>query len=403
MHRLLLLLILLVASHAAETGIVDMPVRYINRDMITYQDLQERVALGLRARNARPPQDMQTKNLLLSQALDALTEEILLIQEAEKMGIHFPQGVVQADVRREWEEKQQVLNPQIMAELVRQRMRSIKIQTIMRHYLQMAPSIRPKDIEKYYEKHQATYKRPARWHLYQIMVLPADQQDRVKIFNNLRKIFTRIVENNDEKINAVITEEKTQAYLKFKAGSAEQISFLSDIAKQLLAVDIKDPGPVTRVLLEDAKRWSIAADALRDKPAVVALMNKLHAELSALEPEQRIEKFQEFADSYSVGLGAKQGGDLGLVELATQNADYQAQLEKLNAYELSPVFWSGKAAVLLMATTKEAPQIRTFNEVNGEIRKLLENQQQQAVRMDLVKQLKSQAAIIDIKQKSAPK
>lgn len=396
MLRSLLLLVCLMPVIAAEAQVIDLPVRYINRDMITYQDLKERAQLNLVRRKRQPPRTLEENEQLLNETLEELTEESLILQEADRLGVAIPEDRIYQEVRQRLAQEQQVPDPKVLSELVKQRTRTLKMQFVIQHYLRMAPPVRPLDIEAYYKEHRDSFSRPARWHLYQIMVMPASRAEIKNAYNNLTAIYRGILDSPEAEIKALINDQVTQEFLALKAGSIEQIRFLADICDQLLALEVEDPGPVTRNLLESARRWSTAARALRDKEAVTALMQKLSDELLALEPEQRLTRFQELANTYSVGLGAGQGGDLGLVELESQHQAYQEQIQKLDDHSLSPVFWSGRAAVLLYVSHREEAVQRSFTEVNGEIRKILEGQQHIDVRDDLISQLRDQAHIVNV-------
>lgn len=382
---------------ASEARILDKPMRYVERDLITLHDIQERLLLRLRAEKRQPPQDRKELEQLHIDALEEITDETLLLQEADRMGFSLTPSMVYDDVRKQWEESNQVPDPRVLADIVKARIRTIKIQTVIRHYLDMAPSIRPLDIQAHYEEHVDDFSRPARWRVYQILMVPSDANQQQRVFEQLLVVYRGIQDSKIEAITSLVTEETSKAFLAMEFGGNKQIQFLIKICDSLLALELEEPGPVTAELLAHAKKWSEAATALRSKESITELLEQLREDLLAIEDDdERLQLFTEKADAWTMGLGAGRGGDLGKVELESQPPAVQEQLPKLNAGDVSPVFWSGEGAILLYIDEKESALKRGFNEVNGEIRKYLEKRQQEAIRLDLIKQLRDQSTILDL-------
>ena len=382
---------------ASEERLIDKPMRYVERDLITLHDVQERLLLRLRAEKRQPPQDRKELEQLHIDALEEITDETLLLQEADRMGLSITPSLVYDDVRKQWEESNRIPDPRVLAEIVKTRIRTIKIQTIMRHYLDMAPSIRPLDIQAHYEAHIDDFSRPARWRVYQILMVPSDANQQQRVFEQLLAVYRGIQDSKIEAIKALVTEETSKSFLAMEFGSSQQIAFLINICDALLALELAEPGPVTAELLAHTKEWSVAARALRSKETVNEMLGQLREDMLGLESDdERLQLFTEKADAWTMGLGAGRGGDLGKVELESQPRAVQEQLPSLKAGDVSTVFWSGQGAILLYIDEKEAALKRGFNEVNGEIRKYLEKRQQEAIRLDLIKQLRDQSTILDL-------
>ena len=200
--RVFVVLFLLARLTAADAQVVDKPVRYIERDMITLQDVQEHLLMKLRAQKQGIPNDRKALEALHIESLEHLTDETLLIQEADRMKLEVSEQLVYADVAKQLEEAQQVPDPRVLAAMAKQRMRMIKIHTVTKYYTDMAPNIRPEDIEHYYEEHDDNYQRPARWDVYQILMIPSDRQSNKRVFDGLVNVYKLIQDNPQAEIKA---------------------------------------------------------------------------------------------------------------------------------------------------------------------------------------------------------
>lgn len=387
-------------SDGAGTGegmVFDRPVRYVNQSLITMQDVQQRIYENLQMEKRKIPKNPAELKKLDDRALRELTHEELVLQEADRLGLEISERMINEDIRERMQQAKQEVDLATLAELAKRQMRNTRIQVVVRHYLQMAPSIRPLDIKAYYDKNIHQYRRPARWHLFQIVVAPADAQQKERVFNGLLAVYRAVKDNQHPKIKDLLEDESVKKIATLEFACKEQIECLRALCEQVHNIEVENSGAVTKRLQEQAKRWHIAAEKLRDAEQVTALLESVRTEMKKIEdPEKRLHYFTQQADTLSMGLGAGRGGDMSYVEKESQNESIQQQLEKIEIGIASEIVWFKGSAFLLYVSEKEAAVQRSFSDVSGEILKVLEKRQRVAVRHDIERQLLKDSSIVDV-------
>ncbi|NRA38358.1 MAG: SurA N-terminal domain-containing protein [Planctomycetes bacterium] len=382
-----------------EEGILfDRPVRYVNQQLITQQDVETRVLENLQiAGRTRFPTNPNEVKKIKDQALLELTYEELVLQEAERLGLQISFKLISEDVRTRVLEAGREPELATMAELAKRQMRSTKIKIVIRHYLNMAPSIRPADINTYYQKNINQYRRPARWHLYQIVMNPSGIDQKKHIFKNMMVIYRAVLGSQQAEIKDLLDNQATTTFSVMEFGGDEQMVFLSNLCQKVIELEIENMGGRSHKLKETAQRWHTAAENLRSKEQVTQTLQTVLDALNKIDdPEKRLTYFKEQANLLSIGLGATQGGDLKYIEKDPEQIEVHQHLDGLALSTPSSIIWSKKSAYLLFVPEKEEAVQRGFSEVSGEILTLLEKRQQAAVKHDIEKQLFEAASIVDI-------
>jgi parvulin-like peptidyl-prolyl isomerase len=397
MIRILVLSVLFLVGVAAEQ-VVDRVVRYVNADIITAGDQWDQMRLQVERarREGRPlPEDEAAWLAFRDRVLDELTDELLKVQEAERMGVQIDERPLKRQLRQR--ARAMGWNLAVQSRMLEREVREQKIGALENYFAQSAADIGPQELAAAYQSRRGDFTRPARFHPYRLLLRATPQADRDRLFQVLLEVFKQAQVDPEPAIQAVVTAERRKDYIAKRADAPAQQALLLAVAADVLAAAPAEPRAATRQLLELARTAVEAQAALLDRAQIEQTLEALRQELVAIEdPAARVEAFIAAVKRIGMGPQAKLGGDVGWQAPGQLVAPYDAGAATLGAGESSPVLGDGDAvAVVLVAERQEARQ-RPLAEVSAELRKLLERERRLAMVERLASSLRARAHIQDL-------
>ena len=397
--RVLLLCLCLVslaaADNAVQSIVADRVLRYVNGDIITRIELHQRFADKLRAmeqQNVPVPNTLAERQQLLDDTLEELTDEMLLIQEADRLGVAINDRDLRRSVRAEAERANYSLQQQ--AYLLEVRSRVERVKAVLGYYRGRLPLVSPQDLAEAYTERVDEFTMPARRRVYRVIVRPDGRDVMVKLRQELLDCYRRALADPDERIKAVVSAEVTDAYVAAHADPERQLAILLDVASAIDALELPvDAAPQSIETRRRARDLVERHANLRDADGARQALVTLRAELAAItDPVERVNAFKTAAGDLNPGSRP----DLGWVEPGSQDDETEAVLANVKAGELSPVYEvQGGYGLVLLADAEEARQ-QSMAEVSAQLTSRLEFERFAELKDRLVADLRDRAAIQDL-------
>ncbi len=390
---------MIVAGLPAQEGretVADRAVRYVNDDIITLGDLNRQIGfrlLDLRRRGRPPPATVDEVDTMRREMLEQMTEEILLVQEADDRGVRLDKEAIRRDML-EWAEENGIHRIGQQAVELERRYRKQKINFILYSHGQKYPAVRPSDIREYYREHRDDFRRPARSDVLRILMRPSSAEERRMVEEMLRRGFRLVQEAPHPDVKATIDEEILNSYID--ADDAERIGVLVTSLRSAREAAPADPDRATAALVAELDRILTAWDALRDRESVTEEMEAFRTELLTIpDPDRRAERFAAIARQRSQGTDATRGGSLGWIEPGDQSEAFDAVAfaETATTGNVSEVFWDGPFACLLLIRASEPGHILGLAEASARIQSILGKRQAERIRDELLISLRKRALI----------
>ncbi|MDA3959773.1 MAG: peptidylprolyl isomerase [Planctomycetota bacterium] len=396
MVRIACLCLLLAAPLLAEEQVVDRVVRYVNADIITAGDIWERARAKadlMKRRGESLPSDPASWEAFRTEVLDDATEELVLVQEADRMGILIDDRPLKRQIRIEASRYSETLAHQ--SRLLEVRIRQSKIRTVKRYFANVHVS--PEDVARAYESRKADFQRPTRHHAFRILVRPSTETQYEAISQRLLGVFRQSQVDPTAEIAAVVTPEVRRSYLDSRDAPQQRLDILADVAAQILAAAPQQPGKDTELLLEQARVSLQGIEKLRSPQQVREMLEALAGEVSAIsEAAARREAFVAAARRVSEGPKADMGGDLGWQEPGDIGGETDQQIEALTPGTVSAVFESDGGLVLIYLAEREEARQRSLAEVSAELRTQIEDELYDLAVKRVVHSLVARAHIKDL-------
>jgi len=384
----------------AADAVSDRTLRFVNQDVITQGDVWERMRdlfTLLRARGEPLPRSQVEFAEYQRESLEALTDEMLLLQEAERLGAQVDEEGIREEVI-EWarEQGRPTLRAQIRER--RRRIKERKLQAVLHFYGRHWPGVRPADVARIFEERKEEFRRPARVRVRRLLIRPAGAGEieavRERMFAAWRKI------QADEALAGVIGDEHIGAYLDAEDGERRKI--LRERLRAALDTAPAEPEVATAALLASIRTVLDDDDGLRDRESVTRTLGTIRERLAAIEdPRERQAAFVAAVEAHSQGPQADSGGDLGWVEPGHHSETFDAVAFETPADGLSEIFWDGGFGSLLLIRDRDDSGVRSLSEVSAAIRAELRHERAQEIQKTLLDQLRDQAYIKDAKGEAA--
>jgi parvulin-like peptidyl-prolyl isomerase len=393
------------ASSAREPGseLADLTIRYVNNEVVTMGDVQ--------VRNQARRNDAERKGLVLpatrqqwiafsKRSLEDVTDDLLLEQKAKSMGIQADHQEIVLEVLQNAKRSGQGLSLRAQAEERRSLERQRTIERIIGWYESMSPQSRPLDLLAIYQANASGFNRPAQAHLLQIIMRPATAEEREALRVAKAALLRKAQTATAPAIKAIVDARLT-AFLN--ADSAGQAGELTGLVNDLAGLDpeaVAAPAsadPVADRALLAAAGVLLARDAaLLDAAQVRARLEVVRMSLLGLRGEGQSKTFREIAKEVSQGAAAGRGGDIGWIDPGLFTPQFDAVAFALEPGEVSTPFMVGTTWCLVLCAERKAAQVRTFDEVSGEIERTQRWQRRQQARAKAVAILRTQASVRDI-------
>jgi parvulin-like peptidyl-prolyl isomerase len=399
-HRLLAALVFAAFAASASAGtapdeiITDRTVRYINHAVITLGDIHRRLQLIAFERRQRDLPPLTTAELpeRLRQILEDLTDETLILQEADNLGVMVDEEAIKRQIH-EWSRRTE--NRTIRGQLLERRMRidGEKIRFVLRLYSDRWPSVRPNDIQAAYLAHPERWARPARTQVARVLLGSATPADQQRLEDRLTNCFRSI--QADPALAGVVDDATLDRILA--AAPADRTALIKERLRAALAAAPAAPTDATATLLAVIRLVLTDHDAIQDPAAVAATLTALRTAAAAVaDPAGRQAAFLRLAREHT---GAEPA--LEWIEPGTYSEEFDRRITATAIGDLSEVFADGPCHCLVLVTARDGGGTRPLDEVAAVIERELEQQRLEEVRRNLLARLRLQAHITDIPLESA--
>jgi len=399
MRSLVILIVLLAWRSLAAAAATpdDETVRYVNGEVITYEQCMERYGQlyqEYQRMQLVTPSSHAEKVAFMQKALEELTDEQLMVQEAKlKKMVPDHDKVVLEVLERAKESNGQMLTLADQARARKELERSESIDFLLNYfYDERTPEITPDQLWAAYQDHRADFQRPPRAHVLAIMMLPSEAALISGLDRQSSDIFKAAVDVPDAAL-AKSANDRLNAYIAPKVTDAQQKQLLDDCLAELAgAASRTDLDAKTHDLAESAVDVLKGRAALRDLP-------QLHKDLNSLRDTlvmRDADAFREAAKKTSQGPHRDEGGDQGWVEPGQFPPEVDQRIFKLPANAMSDVFESNQAVWLLLVLETQPAHTETFSEVLGILEKNLFRMRKEALRHQVALQLRQKASIMDV-------
>jgi parvulin-like peptidyl-prolyl isomerase len=378
---------------AQDSMVSDHAIRYVNQDVITFGDVLERCQNQVQEQTRKgqvTPKSRDEWLVLAHGCLDELTDEALLLQYADELGVRIDReriALALLDQARS-EGRYLSLNEQTRRRQAREKRE--KINAALGFFDYRTSFITPSTLLGEYRQRQQEFVRPARAFIYQILIRPSDEAQRKALSNEKKQAF-KDAQNVVDPAVAEVIGAKLEAYLS--ASADEQIRILDEslfaLAKIQLPADAKD----------DAVAAVTSAQALMERDKLIKSPQQALAELAALREQldgKGVDAFKEAARAHSQGPRADLGGELGWIEGGVFAPALDEQVFRLKSGELSPVFALEDVPCLVLVERKDEIAQRSFAEVSGELDRTLQDRRQDEIKKQAVAILRRKAAVTDM-------
>lgn len=327
-------LLALASATAAASELADKSLRWVGKEIITLGDVDERLSdelLERRRRGLALPESQADIEELRSLLLETLTDEALLIQEAERLGAEVDKAVIRRRVLEAAADANITLTVEEEVRERQRRSRASMVHAVVGYYADRWPTIGPAEVAVAYELRAAAgaYDREPRVQLLRLVLRPSTAVQRRGLSGALYRQFQLLQEAPDARLLGIVDDDFLSRLV-----AVEEDDRLPLIAEALTrALDVLGDQPQARLAgfardtADILERWR----ALRDEAEVLAVLEAERAALLALPPDEREARFRARARALSQGPEAEAGGDLGW----STPGDLPAAVEAL-AFALAP-------------------------------------------------------------------
>ncbi len=373
--------------------IADNAIRYVNEEVITLGDVIERTRDRLTdlRRSGKPLPESDTMLQVYESVLDELTDESLLLQYARELKVQLDRERIAMVVLERANRSGIGLS---LREQTRERDRLQRRETmraVLGFFEDRTARISPHELSRYYDEHRDDFRRPARAHVYHLLLRPASDEDRRLVRDQGLEIFRRAQSPEFDQAIAAVIGPRLDARLAAADDAAKQAE-VDAALRELAALPVAQLGDAGARLVADAGAVVERAARLRDAEATTAALEAIRRDVAG----KGLAAFVEAARKHSEGPRADQGGDLDWIEPGSRAAAFDEQVFALPAEGLSPVFWSEQVAGLVYVSEREDAAQRSFAEVTGEIETQLKQRRTDEIKRTTVAMLRSEASIRDL-------
>ncbi|MFW5860585.1 MAG: peptidylprolyl isomerase [Planctomycetota bacterium] len=395
-----LLLLMVCVLQAVESRAVDQVFRYVNNDIITVMDIRERrrELMAEAQAEGRPLQHTaEEATQFFVMALEALTEEQLLLQEAQRLGIQLDDEAIASEVREKISAYGRERDLQAQADLRQHLRRREMIRAVLQLYEERSPEITPKQLRAIYAA--GDYDRPSRVRAWRISLRPAREGGGAEALAQLQAAFRAAAALEHPALETVDFDQWRERYVDAGDGATAKTTVLAESLAAVAAALAGVEDPAAAAVVEQVAAAQAAIAGAQGEAAVRARLTRLREELLAhATTDERVAAFQAAADDLR---GLEQaahppGGELGLIEPDSLGSAFAEQLQHLGAGEISPVFKSGRLLHLMLVSQREDPAERSFAEVSIELRPRVEAARRQQIKQQVVAKLRRRATIRDL-------
>jgi hypothetical protein len=383
----------LILSLAASEEVMDRVVRYVNDDIITVADmrlrLQARIAM-LRQRGAPLPQNAADWQALHDELLVELTDELLLLGEADRFGVTIDERPLRRRVEQRARRYGENATLAMQQRAVEEMARSERIQAVLRFFAQGIGAVTPAAVEQAYRADGERYARPARWDLVRLTLRVADDDARAAVREALLAVFRRAQTDADPTVAGLVDEQTRSDFIAARKDQQAQQAILLRLAEAVVAVVPAATAGGSGALRDAAVAALAAHDGLLDTDGVTRRLQELQARVSSLPPAERADALRVAAEAWGTVLVDGWQEEPALAEAVA------AAVADVAVGELSPLFPIAGGSALVLVRGHEPASRRPLAEVHAEIRGRLEAERRQGVQERLLLILRERAHLRDL-------
>ncbi len=404
MMRLSICLVVLLwgALSASESGVVDRVLRYVNADVITLHDVRQRAIELLREHHRDTPDAEPSRELearMIEQAIQELSEEALLLQEAERLGVTIDHEYISRRIREQSADIAQDQRLEQQALLREHLRRREAINAVLRFYAQRYPDISPHQMLESYQRQ--SHARPERLRPWRISLrVPGASVDDEQTLTALRRAFVTASRLADPVLEVIDFDAVRQRYVDIPDTSS-RIALMREVLEPLVVPAAQSDDPAVQALGTEIGAVLTAVDQEQDESSLRRLLEDLRTTVAGQDsPAQRQTEFVRQARTLhqrdDIDLRDGRAVDLGMIEAGTLTGAFAQAVADLEAGDMSGVFRSGEHLHLMLVSEREHGSVRPFSEVSAEIRPRLERIRQDVIRQRVVTALLRRATIRDL-------
>ncbi len=396
-----LLLCLFLASqicgHAAEFT-ADQALRYINDDVLTFNDVRQRNQMRLaeyRHKGLVEPDNTEAALIAFSQeSLEQLTDEALLVSKAKELKLTPDHDRVTLQILSQAKSMGIALTLRQQAEERKREERRQSIDMLMTYfYDNRAPLVTPEVLFAEYQRRQQEFARPARARVLQIVLRAVSDDERAGLKKQRLSIFQRAQASTDATI-APLAATHMQRYMA--ASAAEQDGVLATAVAELAAfaehaeVIAALPAPEAK-LVADAAAVVKLATSIRDQAAVVADLDALRQQLAGQGEPAFMIAMRLRGIELVIGADGKPG-----VWIEPDYYSGENQVFATPAGGMAPVFAAKQSVCLVFVQANEPARVQSFAEVSGVLEGGFRRPRLDLIRQEAVGILRQRASIRDL-------
>lgn len=383
-------LVLLVLCHAQASAAVlaDLSIRYVNDEVITWGDIMLRNQMRQETQRGRSLAPSNRSELLTfsRDSLEELTDESLLYQKAKELKLEADHDDIVLEVLDVAKRTGQGLTLRDQALQRRQLERSRTAERLVMFFDGMAAQATPANLRTVYEAGGARWDRPARAQALQIVLRLTTADERARLRDSKSALLRRA-----QDARTPVLAGRVQARLgQFLEASAKGQEAVLDALVGDLATSVDDLLPADQGLVAEAKGLKARMEAVIDRDEALHRLETIRMSLAGQSGEALTKAFR------TAGSISQAPVDPGWVEPGTFAPEWDQVAATANLGEISQPFLAQGTAILLLPVARDQARRRTFEEVSGELERMLRFQRRENVRRQQVGIQRDKASIKDL-------
>jgi hypothetical protein len=399
MRPLLAVLALVLSAAAASAAVTDQALRYVNGEVVTMSDVRLRYEIRKQdyLREGRVLPSTREERIAFDQeSLEALTDEILMVQKAKELKLVPDHDRVVLDVLERAKELGTGLSLADQARARRERERQQSIEYLLNYfYAPRTPEATPAELMAAYRVRQSEFHRPASGRILVILLRPSDPS----LGKDLRRAEVDLFKRAQDATDAAVAAAATSRIEEFTAPDtkgADQDRLLAAFLAELAALAPReDLDEGSRKLVAAAQDLLAQAASIRDLDATVKELEAQRTALALQPAAVSDEGFRACARKLSQGPNAAEGGEQNW-EPGIFPAEVDQQVLATAPAGMTPVFVANQTAWLVHVLQRAPARVQTFDEVSGQLEAELRRQHRLALRAKVTGILRTKASITNV-------
>jgi hypothetical protein len=381
-------------SASAADDNVDRILRRIKDRYITRGDVLERLRselLELRRRG----QPMPTTRALLErkrdEVLETLTDEELLLAEADRLGAQVDPQFVKRRVRQWAKDRGITLDLEAEMRERRNQMRVALIQGVINHYRRQWPDATPSQVGEAYRRDRGIYARPVRVRIERLVLRPATDGEAARQNERLLAALRRAQASDIPAVAASATDEaRLQRYIGATPG--ERPAVLTEHLRAIRAAIPAAAGGAGESLAADLEVVLKTASGQRPAAEILRDLSAESLRLGAItDPGERAAQLRAAAGRLGAPALASEWVEPGQLPSELEQPILSASAGAL----LGPLSNGGGIGLYLVLERDDAG-VRPLDEVAAEIEARSEARNNEAMRVHLLTMLRRQIPVQEL-------